>query len=568
MVCSDHGAQMIAGTGRLASVEQDWVPMRDGVHLAADIYRPPRGRVPTALLRTPYDRKCLQDRTREVDPLLAVGEGFAVVIQDVRGRFGSDGEFEAHVPDVEDGADTVAWIRRQQWSDGRVMMVGSSYKGCLQFQAARARPEGLVAIAPTMSGASRRIMYPGGALRLLIGDWMATLLADALREELDAAVRDQLEDLLLHATPLERFHAFIEPDTVAWQIAAPLRRWVSAPPSDSFWTETTAVPRNPLPALHTTGFYDICLAATVEAYSAWREVGDPTAPQLLTLGPWNHQLNAFYPNIGLDWLHAPSWIVALKRQLVFFDAMLGRAPLAELAPVMSFVLGRNRWHEDTQWPPADVRQLELMLVVGAGDHHRLALDAGDKLRAVGYCYDPRDPVPTIGGAHAVYGLDGPIEQAAIESRDDVLTFTSSPFDAELEIAGAPTAHLLVASSAPATDFIARLTLVEPDGRSLPLVHGIWSGRLADLPIATAEHRRCDIELEPIHIALAPGTRLRLQITSSCYPDIYPNPNTGHDLALGPPPRVQIAEQSLLVGGAEGSAVKLFIRGTMPREAAP
>jgi putative CocE/NonD family hydrolase len=558
---------MTVGTGRLASVKQDWVPMRDNVRLAADIYRPPRGRVPALLLRTPYDRKWLEDRTKEVDPMQAVDEGFAVVIQDVRGRFGSNGEFEALVPDVEDAADTVAWIRRQSWSDGRVMMVGRSYDGGLQFQAARARPEGLVAIAPTMSGAARTFLYPGGALRLVIGDWMGTLLADALNDELDAGVRDQLEELFLHATPLERFHAFIEPDTVAWQIVASLRRWVSAP-SDGFWAETTAVPRTPLPAVHTTGFYDLCLAATVEAYSAWNAIGDPAAPQLLTLGPWNHNFDAYYPSIGLDWLHAPSGIVALKRQMAFFDAMLGRTPLEDLAPVMSFVLGRNRWHEDTQWPPANVRPLELRLLAGADDDRRLAVDRSSELRAVSYRYDPRDPVPTIGGAHTIYGLDGPIEQAAIESRRDVLVFTSSPFEAELEIAGAPTAHLLVASSAPATDFIARLTLVEPDGRSLPLVRGIWSGRLADLPIATAGHRGCDIELEPIHVALAPGTRLRLQITSSCYPEIYPNPNTGHDLTLGPPPRVQIAEQSLLVGGAEGSAVSLPIRGAMPREIAP
>lgn len=559
---------MMVGTGRLASVRQDWVPMRDDVRLAADIYRPPHGRVPALLLRTPYDRRWLEDRTKELDPLPTVDEGFAVVIQDVRGRFGSNGEFEALVPDVEDGADTVAWIRRQSWSDGRVMMVGRSYDGCVQFQAARARPEGLVAIAPTMSGAARTFLYPGGALRLVIGDWMGTLVADALDGDLDAGVRDQLQEILLHATPLERFHAFIEPDTVAWRVVAPLRRWVAAPPSDGFWAERTAVPRAPLPAVHTTGFYDVCLAATMEAYSAWSAVGDPTAPQLLTLGPWNHNLDAYYPGIGLDWLHAPAGIVALKRQMEFFNAVLGRTPLDDLAPVMSFVLGRNCWHEDTQWPPGDVRSLKLGLVAGADDDRRLAISRGSELRAVSYRYDPRDPVPTIGGAHTVYGLDGPIEQAAIESREDVLTFTSLPFEAELEIAGEPIAYLLVNSSAPATDFIARLTLVDSDGRSLPLVHGIWSGRLAGLPIATAEHRCCDITMGPIHIALAPGARLRLQITSSCYPDIYPNPNTGHDLALGPPPRVQIAEQSLLVGGAGGSAVSLPIRGAMPREIAP
>ena len=129
------------------------------------------------------------------------------------------------------------------------------------------------------------------------------------------------------------------------------------------------------------------------------------------------------------------------------------------------------------------------------------------------------------------------------------------------------ARLLVASSASATDFLARLTLVMPDGRSLALVQGIWSGRLADLPVSQAhlDHRCCEIRLPPIHLALAPGMRLRLQITSSCYPAIYPNPNTGHDLRLGPPARVQTAEQAVLLGGDHGSSLALPCRGPCPRE---
>jgi putative CocE/NonD family hydrolase len=541
--------------------------MRDGVLLAADVYRPSAGRVPAILLRTPYDRQDLRERVMEVDPLLATRRGHAVVIQDLRGRFASGGQFQALMPDVEDGADSVAWIRQQPWSDGRVMMVGGSYDGCVQFQAARARPEGLVAIAPTVSGTLRTIWYPGGALKLsgIVG-WMTMLLADALVGDCEAVERRQLEDLL-DATPLERFHACIEPGSAAWRIAEPLRHWVSTPPTDRYWTETTAVPRDPLPAVHTTGFYDGCLAAAVGAYAAWSAIADPDSPQMLTLGPWDHMLEAVYPNLGLDGPHVPPGILALKRALAFFDVVLGRASREELAPVMSFVLGRNRWHEDTRWPPADVRELDLALAAEA-DGGRLVRDAGTaERRAVRYRYDPRDPVPTLGGAHSVWGLTGPLEQGSVESRPDVLTFTSSPFDAELEIAGGLLARLAVASSAPATDFIARLTLVRADGRSLPLAHGIWSGRLADLPAAAVEHRSCEIWLGPIHVELAPGERIRLQVTSSCYPDIYPNPNTGHDLSEGPPTRFQVAEQSLLTGGPMCSSLSLPVRGALPREVA-
>jgi putative CocE/NonD family hydrolase len=148
---------------------------------------------------------------------------------------------------------------------------------------------------------------------------------------------------------------------------------------------------------------------------------------------------------------------------------------------------------------------------------RLTLSASGEKRTADYLYDPRGPMPTLGGAVVVWRLAGPIEQTRVESLDDMLTFTSERFDAELELAGAPVASLLLSSSAPATDFIARLTLVQDDGRSLPLVHGIWSGRLADFPSPgqDAPYRRCDIKLGPIHIVLTPGQRLRLQVTASC-----------------------------------------------------
>lgn len=540
--------------------------MRDGTMLAADVYRPPTGRAPTILLRTPYNRRHLQDRVQEIDLLSAIDKTFAVVMQDVRGRFGSGGQFEALMPDVDDAADTVAWVRRQPWSDGHVTMVGVSYNGCVQFQAARAKPEGLLAIAPTGSGTLRTIWHPGGALRLAgITNWMTTLLVGALDKELEPAVHDELTGLL-DASTLERFHAFIERGTLAWRIAAPLRHCVSTRRSDRYWTETTEVPRDPLPAVHTTGYYDCCLDAAIEAYEAWSAIEDPKAPQWLTLGPWDHGLTAPYPDLGLDSVHSPPGSFALGRQLAFFEAMLGRASVQDQAPVMSFVLGRNRWHKGTCWPPADVRGVELWLHVDPQMHGLLGAARSQHECAMHYRYDPSDPTPTLGCAPVLSCSPGPLEQAPVESRSDVLTFTSPAFDAEVEIAGGAIASLALSSSAPATDFIARLTLVRPDGRSLALTQGIWSGRLADLPLVApnSAYRHCEIKLGPMHIVLSPGERVRLQVTSSCYPDIYPNPNTGHDLGEGPPPRVQVADQAVLTGGAHGSSLSLPVRGALPR----
>lgn len=543
--------------------------MRDGVALAADVYRPPSGRVPAIVLRTPYDRRELRDRVVELDPLLAVREGFAFVIQDLRGRHASGGEFVALLPDVEDGADTVAWIRRQPWSDGRVMMAGSSYDGCVQFQAARARPEGLVAIAPTMSGSLRTIWYPGGALRLAgIAGWITRLLVEALAgRRLRPAERAELETLL-DASALERVHALLDADSLAGRVGVPLRHWVAREASDAYWTETTAVTDEPLPAIFTTGAYDVCLQATTEAYAACSTRADGLRPQLLTIGPWAHDLlDAVYPDLGLHAGATPHPLIAQRRQIAFFKSVLAGAPARDLAPVASFVLGRNRWHEDVRWPPPGTRRVELALGVAEGGAGTLTRATAPERSAVRYRHDPRDPVPTHGGAHGVWHVVGPLDQRAIEAREDVLTFTSASFAGELELAGAPLATLVVASSAPAADFVLKLALVLPDGRSLPIANGNWSGRLGDLPHAQGERplRRCEVELGPLHVALAPGWRLRLQIASSSYPDLYPNPSTGHDLRDGPPPRVAVAEQTVLVG-AGGSRVVLPVRGTFPREA--
>jgi len=552
-----------ASSRRWAVVERHVTPMRDGIRLAADVYRPPDKRVPSLLVRTPYGRRELHDRIEDVDPLLGVREGFAVVMQDLRGRGASEGEFCAKWPDAQDGADTVAWIRRQGWSDGRVAMLGASYNGIVQFQTARERPPGLVAIAPSMSGSFRGLSHPGGAPRLaLIALWLTRLLREALSGELDDDARAEVTELL-GASLLDRFHAFLQPGTAASELGLPLRHWIRAQAADRFWTDVTAVPHDPLPALHTTGWYDFAAAAAVEAYASWSAASGVETPQLLTLGPWTHELwlPACYPELGLDAEHSPAKALPLERQISFVKAVLGEAAIDELVPVTSFVLGRNRWHEDTRWPPADVRPVAWRLASDAHGHGCLTLRSDTRRAAIGYTYDPRDPVPTLGGANMMLGLAGPREQAAVEARPDVLTFTSDALAEELEVAGSPVARLVVGSSAVATDFIARLTLVHAGGGSIVLVEGNWCGRLADLPAALGNqpHRMCEIDLGPVHVAIAPGSRLRLQVTSSNYPELYPNPNTGHDLAEGPPPRVETARQAVLVGADDGSSLTLPVR---------
>jgi uncharacterized protein len=511
--------------------------------------------VPTVVLRTPYGRRAMRERAIEIDPIRWVRAGFAVVIQDVRGRGDSEGRFSLLDPlDVTDAEDTAIWVRAQAWSDGRIVTVGNSYSGCLQLQAVDHGLPGLVAAAPTVSGGLRSIWYRGGALRLSgLGSWFSLLLRDAL-SALPMPDAQQVERLLAESQ-LERFSHLLEPGSLASRIGGPLRNAIAAPTGDGYWRSTQPDVIAPVPAIHASGWYDSCLSATVEAYRAWYEADIATAPQALLLGPWDHVFNsAAQPEWDLTAELAPSPVMLFERQLEFHEAALRGAGRAELSRAWTFVLGANRWAEGDTWPPPGARLVDLQLGVSEDGTGELTQRA-EVSRRLRYTYDPRDPVPTIAGNHGG-GRPVRLDHTPAEARADVLVFTSPPLLRDLEIAGMPRAILSLASSVPATDFVVRLMMVRPDGASVLFSDGVWSGLLADLTLdADRSLRRCAIDLSPIHALLRAGSRIRLHVTSSDYPAIYPNPNTGHDLASGPPTRTQIAEQVVATGA--------FSRVTLP-----
>lgn len=532
-------------------VEQVRIPLRDGVRLAADLLRPPRGRRPTVLTATPYGRRA-RERTLELDADEGVREGFAVVVADVRGRGGSEGAFRGHHADAPDGADAIAWIRRQPWSDGRVLLAGASYAAISQFQVAGERPPGLVALAPAMGGAERDTWYPGGAFRVHgATSWVAGMVDEQLRApaSLDPAVREQY-DAFAAADARERLHALADPGGAVRALAAPVYDWFDP---DAPQSGGVGVPDGlRLPALHATGWYDACRPAALGAHAKMAGAGAPQ--QSLTIGPWAHAVeHAAEAAVELGW--APRDAAAATRELRdqfrFFRTVLGDADAEPFPAARTFALRRNRWTSHDAWPPRAARPRRWFLTADGGLRDAPAPETG----AVTWRHDPRDPVPTIGGA-GIAGRPGARDHAAIERRPDVVCFTTAPLERELELCGALAARLVVRSDAPATDFVARLTLVTPDGRSLNLSEGYRSGALDALPRhpADPQARACAIELGHVHVVLAPGERLRLQVASSDWPEIYPNPNTGHDPRRGAPPFVRVAEQTLLAGGAADSVL--------------
>jgi putative CocE/NonD family hydrolase len=541
-----------------ATVETTLVPMRDGVRLASDVYRPASHQVPTILLRTPYGRRVLWELTTEVDPWQGVREGFAVVFQDVRGRGESEGPFVHKRTDAADGADTISWIRSQPWSDGRVVMSGMSYNGIVQFLAASAKPPGLMAIAPTMSGEEHEIWFWNGAMRLHgLTNWIGILIREA-RDVADPSDRPRLDDYL-DASPLEKFHQLVTPGTMANKVASPVMEWIDPLRADEYYQSVRIRDDLVLPGLHTTGWYDISRPATLVGH----ERMSMAAPddQMLLIGPWAHGT----PAVAYDCDPLPMNLAeGLEYQFNFFRHALGEGRYDRPPAARTYVLGADRWDDHDTWPPrrGTMRRWLLSAVEPEdGFGGCLVAEPAPEAETVFYDYDPDDPVPTIGAAGTAPGRIGPHDQSPIEARADVLTFTTATLGSDLEICGRLKVVLCVTSSAPATDFVARLTAVKKGGRSLNLIEAYWSGRLDALAKSEVNSRMrvCEIDFSPLHAMIPAGERMRLQVTSSDYPEIYPNPNTGHDPRTGKPPLVRTARQTLLVGCRHGGELIAEVR---------
>ena len=423
------------------------IQMRDGTLLRADVWRPQSsGRFPTLLQRFPYDKSAALASIvlAGVEPARAVQAGFVVVVQDTRGRFASDGVFTAFADEARDGADTIAWIRQQPFSNGQVGMYGVSYGGATQLLAAGERPQGLLAIAPHLSGAEtyEGWIYEGGAFRLGFALWWAANsfaraeLARRRREGGDVAdLAASLEKLL--RDPWSAFRQLpLNGLEVVNELFPSYLDWVEHPARDAFWRAGAFLERigEPLcPALHIGGWNDIFLSGTLRNHAA---LGGR-----LIVGPWAHAVpfdvigEADY---GPEATQGSLDMTALH--LGWFAEQLSTAGSPDhdnAAPVRLFVMGANRWRDEPAWPLARATERTLFLRSGGA----LAPDPPpDDDPPDSFVYDPLDPVPTAGGATFLPGLyvarhAGPQDQAAVEARADVLTYTSDVLTAPTELTG-------------------------------------------------------------------------------------------------------------------------------------
>ena len=547
-------------------------PMRDGVRLATEVYLPAEsGPFPVILRRTPYAR-LPPNPPSNCDS--AVGRyfaehGYATLNQDVRGRYRSGGEFDAMRQEAADGYDAVEWAASQPWSNGKVGMIGGSYVGLTQWQAAVEQPPHLVAIAPHFSSANyhRGWTYQGGAFDLWFAlSWIARDLApdtlqrrleadgmptDQVRQEVDAFVaegRHKLLDEWVRQLPLADFAAFRRNGN----IAAYYDEWLARPGYDDYWAALdieTKYPRIRVPALITSGWYDIFQEGTIRTFVGMRATGGSDAarqgtklimralchlcPEDTTAGDLD-----FGPENALDL--GATRVRWFDHWLKGMDNGIQNEPPVQLfvmLPPDEGVTGGGFWVTADEFPPPDAVATRFYLRSGgkansaAGDG--VLTGEGPGGPADGYTYDPGNPVPTVGGNMCCandLAPSGAFDQREVERRDDVLVYSTAPLPEDLAIIGPVQVELWAASSARDTDFTAKLVDVHRDGYAHNVSEGIIraryrnSDRVASWITPGAAHDYT-VDLGYTATVFRQGHRIRLEISSSNFPHFDRNLNT-------------------------------------------
>ncbi|WP_375768154.1 CocE/NonD family hydrolase [Archangium gephyra] len=523
------------------TVERDLeIPMPDGFKLLADRYSPRQGgKLPTLLVRSPYGRRGFFGM--QYGRLFAE-RGFQVLVQSVRGTFGSGGQFDPFRNERDDGLATVEWMKRQDWFSGEFATHGASYLGFVQWALAREAGAGLKAmVAHETASEFRSQTYAGGAYSLdTTLSWVHLVRHQekpglgGLMTRLGAARK--LKPLFQHL-PLNEVDALATGERVPF-----FQDWLEhGAPGDPWWNradfsgsraEVTA------PVHLIGGWYDIFLPWQVGDYAALHRAG--RAPYL-TIGPWTH-------------VSVEGFVVAARESLVWHKAHLkgDRSQLRE-APVRVFVMGANTWRDFSEWPPPGMQTHRWHLQADRG----LAPATPTASEPDRYRYDPANPTPSLGGALLTREA-GPRDNRALESRPDVLTYTSAPLEKDLEIIGPVQAELFVRSSLPHTDFFARLCDVEPSGSSVNLCDGLLRlvpGQPAPGPDGTL---RITIDLWPTAHRFLAGHRVRLQVSSGAHPRFARNPGTGEP--LGTAKTLAAADQAIFHDPAHPSALLLPVMG--------
>ncbi|MBN1265383.1 MAG: CocE/NonD family hydrolase [Anaerolineales bacterium] len=519
------------------------IPMRDGIRLSTLILRPAQpGRFPVLLARTPYGK------TNEMPNFLlnAVRKGYVIAVQDVRGTGESEGSFLPLQSEKDDGFDTLQWLTEQEYTLPRIGMFGGSYVGFTQFAAAASEHPALATITPRVCTNNPGDFWDNGRGAFPFQAWLewtssAVLSQAALRGP--ESIRDQF--FQFNRTMLEGYSSGKAYQTLPLEAYPFLGDQRLSPfplqVLESFGHPEAhiPIPTDSMPAIPTLfigGWYDPLTTRHLSSCT----IPSGQTPMRLLIGPWDHSADSQV--IGdLDFgFHASPWILNLPDILLkWFDFVIKgmKNEFSEKPPVHIFRMGANQFNNFSSWPPEDT--IEECMYLHSGGQANTCHGNGTLSRFPPeieppdrYTYDPADPVPSTGGALLRSPLvkTGPRDQSRVESRPDVLVYTSTPIEEPLTAAGAVQLTLHVSSSALDTDFTARLLDVHPNGRSFNILQSHFRMRYRDpfaspAPIVPGEKYRIEMNLGATFHTFLPGHSIRLDISSSDFPYTLRNLNT-------------------------------------------
>ena len=606
---------LVAGEGKPITVPANhlveknvMVAMRDGVRLATDIYRPAKDgkaseeKLPVILARLPYNKD-----GQATAGIYYATHGYVFVAQDTRGRYASEGIWHMLTDDGPDGTDCINWITDQDWSDGKVGMLGTSYYGGTQHAAAMAESPsaGLTTVIPVdaMSNMGRQSLRNAGAFELRFWNWIFINAArgsrvskdEATAEMLKATLTDQRIPFLNHLptrrgmTPLRH-----SPEYEDWLVSA-----MEHGANDSFWAQNDIIgsPQKykDMPVYLVSGWYDSWCGNTTANFTALNTA--IKGPVYLIMGPWIHGQQAGHQHgqveFGEDaaikdqWAWRQEWY---DHWLKGIDNSVGKAAPFE-TPVRIFVMGSGdgsktkdeklmhggQWRSEKEWPLARTKYTNYYLQPDGG----LSTTSPTTTQGqIDYQYDPADPVPTIGGnissgddiliqggwdqrgGEHVWNFQ---ENIPLSARNDIVVFQSEPLAEDLEVTGEMEVTLYASSSAPDTDFTAKLidcyppSADWPGGFDLNIGDGIVRARFRDSLteeklMTPGEVYEFTIKLYPTANVFKKGHRIRVDISSSNFPRFDPNPNTGEPLNRNR--RTQVAHQSIRLSSEHPSHIRL------------
>jgi len=536
------------------------IPMRDGVELSAEVHLPEAGvSFPTILLRTPYSNG--PDKFEQYGLARYLESGYAVVFQHTRGQGKSQGSFEFFFRDADDGYDTVEWIATQPWSNEKVGMDGGSYLGTVQWLAARARPPHLTCIAPTAPAGRffHEVPYVGGALNL---DWALSWISDSV-EGMDP---EEVEPLLEKA---RRHRPLLTADEILGRPMPFYREVLSHPTLDDYWNRiqfSTADFENiDLPVHTVTGWFDGDQAGALFYWEGIERGFSRRGDSYLIVGPWTHEHTYLGGQERLGALEfSPDSVIDIQAaRLEFFDRYLkgARDRIERRDRVRVYLTGANQWRGFDRYPPEQVELTPLYFHSGGSANTRsgdgsLGWECPADEPPDRYHYDPNDPMPYA---------EATADCGEAEDRPDVLVYSSDALSAPLDVLGPIRIALHAASDGLDTDFVGRIVDVFPDGRAVNLTHcqGVIRARYrhgwerTEL-LEPGRPERFEIRLQDIGHRFLPGHRVRIELTSSNFPLVDPNTNTGAPPATDTGHRV--AQQTVFHDAERASHVLLPVLG--------